>query len=231
VKLLALDTATDACSVALLIDDQVRQDFRIAPREHARLLLPMIETLLAEAGLAPVQLDAVAFGRGPGSFTGLRIAAGVTQGIALGADLPVAPVSTLAALAQGALREDNAERVLAALDARMNEVYWGAFGHGADNRMQALGGECVCAPGDAPVPGEGQWQGVGSGWAAYADALSQRCGSQVAHRDPDRRPQARDIALLAAPLVERGEALAPELALPVYLRDRVAAKPAQHGGR
>ncbi len=230
-KILALDAATDACSAALLIDGKARQDFRIAPREHARLLLPMIEALLAAAGLAPAQLDAIAFGRGPGSFTGLRIAAGITQGIALGLDLPVAPVSTLAALAQGVMRERGADRVLAALDARMQEVYWGAFQRGNNGLAQAAGDEIVCAPGTVPVPAGDHWTGAGSGWEAYGEILRQRCGATLDAVYPEHRPQALDIALLAAPVVERGEALAPELALPVYLRDHVADKPAARRGR
>lgn len=226
---LAIDTATDACSAALFVDGAVHQDFRIAPREHARLLLPMIDRLLADAGLVPAQLDAVAFGRGPGSFTGLRIAAGITQGIAYGLDVPVVPVSTLAALAAGALRELGAKRVLTALDARMSEVYWGAFDTDADAALHPVGEETVCAPAAVPVPDGAGWFGVGSGWDAYADALAARCGTALAATRGDRRPQAFDIALLAAAAVARGEALAPELALPVYLRDRVADKPSERG--
>lgn len=229
-KLLALDTATDACSAALLIDGETRQEFRVAPRDHARLLLPMIDALLAESGLKPAQLDGIAFGRGPGSFTGLRIAAGITQGIALGLDLPVVPVSTLAALAQGAIREEDATRVLSALDARMQEIYWGAFVKATDGLACAAGDECVCAPAAVPVPEGTGWIGVGSGWDAYVAVLQARCGASVGVGRLDRRPQAFDIALLAAPALARGEALPAEQALPVYLRDQVAEKPGGGAG-
>ena len=122
-KILALDTSTEACSAALLIDTEIHQRYEVAPREHGALILPMIETLLSEAGCAPTQLDALAFGRGPGAFVGVRIATGVAQGIAFAADLPVIPVSSLAAMAQS-VEHGN---VYSAIDARMNEVYWGAY--------------------------------------------------------------------------------------------------------
>lgn len=230
-RLLALDTATDACSAALLIDGDIEQDLRIAPREHARLLLPMIDELLAKAGVTPAQLDAVAFGRGPGSFTGLRIAAAITQGIALGLGIPVVPVSTLAALAQSVMREMNKDQVLPALDARMQEVYWAAYRRDDAGLARLQGDEMVCAPAAVPRPPPGRWVGAGSGWAAYGEALRQRCGEAVAGVLPECRPQARDIALLAAPVVAGGEALPPELALPVYLRDQVAEKPVARGER
>ena len=142
-KILALDTATEACSAALLIDGEIRERFEIAPRAHARLLLPMLEDLLAEAGLKPAQLDAIAFGRGPGSFTGLRIAASVAQGIAFAADLPVLPVSTLAALAWPALRAARADQVFAAIDARMGEIYCAGFGLAAQGELLMLSEEQV----------------------------------------------------------------------------------------
>src|SRR3569833_3307602 len=131
-KLLAIDTATEACSAALYLDGAVNKRYVLAPREHALLILPMIDELLRDANLSPLELDAVAFGRGPGAFTGLRIAAGVAQGIAYGADLPVVPVSSLAALAQGCYRERGVTRVLATIDARIGEVYWGAYRLGSD---------------------------------------------------------------------------------------------------
>ena len=122
-KLLALDTATEACSAAVLADGEVLERYELAPRRHAALILPMIESVLAEAGLEISQLDAIAVGRGPGAFTGVRIAIGIAQGIAFAADLPVALVSTLAALALGTARDTGATRIAAALDARMGEIY------------------------------------------------------------------------------------------------------------
>ncbi|NNJ83882.1 MAG: tRNA (adenosine(37)-N6)-threonylcarbamoyltransferase complex dimerization subunit type 1 TsaB, partial [Gammaproteobacteria bacterium] len=126
-KILAIDTATDACSVSLHMDGQYRDSHEIAPRKHAEILLPRIEALLSAAALSPRDLDALAFGRGPGAFTGVRIATGVIQGLAFGADLPVVPISSLHALAQGAWRERGEKNILAAFDARMGEVYWGAY--------------------------------------------------------------------------------------------------------
>lgn len=219
-KLLAIETSTIACSAALLLGDDVRERYELAPQRHADLLLPMIGELLAEAGLAPAQLDGLAFGRGPGAFTGLRIAAGVAQGIACGADLPVAPVSTLAALAQGAT--DRSRRVLAAMDARMNEIYWGIYEADDSGIVRLRGEERVCAPDDAPLPDGDGWLGVGDGWGAIGDALRRRLGAVLTGNDAARWPRAREVAILGREIARRGEWLPPEQALPVYLRDRVA---------
>ena len=225
-KLLALDTTEKACSAALLIDGETRQRLRLEPRAHARLILPMIDELMAEAGLAPGALDLLAFARGPGSFTGLRIAAGVAQGIAFGADLPVMPVSSLRGLAQGVWREHGAERVLAAFDARMNEVYDGAFAlfptMEQEQVMQALEPERVSAPAalDATVFAGRHWVGAGSGWAA-CPGLGERLKPCASF--PDSFSQARDIGACA--LADHFAGIEPvpaEQALPVYLRDRVA---------
>lgn len=214
-KLLAVETATEACSAALWLDGAVAQRLEVQPRGHARLLLPMVEALLAEAGLQLRMLDGIAFGRGPGSFTGVRIAAGVVQGLALGADLPVAPVSTLAALAEGARRETGAARVLAALDARMGEIYWGAFEE-RGGRMQARGAEALLRP-DTPRLPAGAWHGAGHGWALLPTGLRAR----LAACEPERLPQARDVAVLGAGVLAGGGGVAAHEAVPVYLRDRV----------
>jgi tRNA threonylcarbamoyladenosine biosynthesis protein TsaB len=221
-KLLAIDTSTIACSAALFDGAEVRARFEIAPREHAELLLPMIDGLLAEAGWARGQLEAVAFGRGPGAFTGLRIAASVAQGIACGLDLPVLPVSTLAALAFGAMRDGKGARILAAMDARMQEVYWGIYERSDEGVPALWGDECVCAAAVAPLPKCAGWFGAGDGWAAYGAILRPRLGARLAGWDAGRYPHARDIALLAAPIYKSGGGLPPEQALPVYLRDNVA---------
>ena len=151
-KLLAIDTSGDACSAALLLDGEIVQHAELAPRRHGELILPMMQGLLDQAGIALGALDALAFGRGPGSFTGVRIAAAVIQGAAFGAGLPVVPVSTLAALAQGQFRRGGQQRLLSALDARMNEVYWGGFTIGPDALATPCGAELVCPPGQAPLP-------------------------------------------------------------------------------
>jgi tRNA threonylcarbamoyladenosine biosynthesis protein TsaB len=220
VKLLAIETATDACSAALSIDGEIRERFEITPRGHTERILPMIDELLAEAGVTIGQMDALAFGRGPGAFTGVRIAVGVAQGIAFAADLPVVPVSTLAALAQGVV----ADKVLAALDARMDEVYWGAYQRNAAGLMALVGEECVSAPEEVPLPKGEDWQGVGVGWSAYEAVLSARCAGQVTGWEGAGYPHARDVALLGVAGHEAGQAVSAEQALPVYLRDKVTWK-------
>jgi len=224
-RILAIETATEACSAALLVDDSVRERFEIAPRQHVALILPFMESLLADAGTSLAQLDAVAIGRGPGSFTGVRIAASLTQGIAFGADLPVIPVSTLAALAQGTVREQGATSVLAALDARMQEVYWGGFRCDAQGLVRGVIEECVCAPDSVECPQQDAWAGAGSGWDAYTEILAARCSVADTAVYTQQQPHAADVARLAARAFAQDEVLAPEQAVPVYLRNNVAAKP------
>ncbi|MGB5493340.1 MAG: tRNA (adenosine(37)-N6)-threonylcarbamoyltransferase complex dimerization subunit type 1 TsaB, partial [Sedimenticolaceae bacterium] len=154
-KLLAIDTTEDACSAALLIDSEVAERFEIVPRRHSEILLPMMDGLLSDAGLRLRDLDALAFARGPGSFTGVRIAVSVAQGAAFGAQLPVVPVSSLQALAQGVRREQAAGAVLSALDARMREVYWGGYRADAMGIMRTVIADCVSAPQQVPPPGDG----------------------------------------------------------------------------
>jgi tRNA threonylcarbamoyladenosine biosynthesis protein TsaB len=224
-RLLAIDTTEDACSAALLWDDAVEELFEIAPRRHSELILPMMDALLHEAGCTLADLDALAFARGPGSFTGLRIATAIVQGTAFGAGLPVVPVSSLQALAQGCRRQCGAEAVIAALDARMQEVYWGGYRVDGQGLMQVVLEDRVAAPGDVTVAAGGHWHGAGSGWAAYRESLLSRVGG-VAGIDGAARIQAQDVARLAAVRFAAGEFVRAEEALPVYLRDQVAwAKP------
>lgn len=220
-KLLAIDTSGDACSAALLLDGEIVQHAELAPRRHGELILPMMQGLLDQAGIALGALDALAFGRGPGSFTGVRIAAAVIQGAAFGAGLPVVPVSTLAALAQGQFRRGGQQRLLSALDARMDEVYWGGFTIGPDALAAPCGEELVCPPGQAPLPEGDGWFGVGPGWSAYAETLVRHLGARLDGSHPDALCEARDIATLAAAGFAAGLAVPPEQALPVYLRDQV----------
>lgn len=217
-KLLALDTSTDACTAAVWVDGAVHEQFEIA-QQSARIM-PMVDAVMAEAGLTLAQLDAIAFGRGPGSFTGLRIAAGVAQGLAFGVDLPVVPVSSLAALAQG----QNAGRVLAAFDARIQQVYWGAYVRNTQGIVKLQGEEGVFTPNRIPLPEGAGWVGAGSGWDQYADALAKHFGTCVTEWRRQCFPRARAVAELGAVGFTRGQAVAPELALPVYLRDEVAMK-------
>ncbi|TGO03277.1 glycoprotease [Candidatus Thiomargarita nelsonii] len=218
-KLLAIDTTTDACSCALYLDGDIQDRSVIAPRQHTALILPMADELLHEAGLKPSQLEGVAFGRGPGSFTGLRIASGVAQGIAFAADIPVAPISSLAALAQAAYIENGAEKVLAAIDARMSEIYWGCYIIDKQGIMRLEGIENVGAPDKINLASREQWYGVGSAWTLYAEKLG------VQHYQGDRYPQARAMIPLALAAFFEGQVVSAENALPVYLRNQVAARP------
>ncbi|MBI5451314.1 MAG: tRNA (adenosine(37)-N6)-threonylcarbamoyltransferase complex dimerization subunit type 1 TsaB [Gammaproteobacteria bacterium] len=225
-NILAIDTSTDACSAALLAGGELYQRCQIAPRQHTELILPMIDSVLAEAGLGVRQLDGLAFGRGPGAFTGVRVASSVIQGIAYGCDLPVAAVSTLAALAQQAWRSHGAIQVLAGLDARLQQVYWGQYVLGAQQCMQLQGGEQVCLPAAVPRPTTSGWLGAGSAWLQYRTLLTQQLGDCCQDCIADIYPQARDVALLGQRLLQQGLGVAADRVLPVYLRDQVASKPA-----
>lgn len=218
-KILALDTATSRCSVALMAENDVRELSADAPRVQAETLLPMVEQLLSEAGLTLASLDAVAFGRGPGAFTGLRVAASVAQGLAFGASLPVLPVSDLAALAAGAGRLHGARQVLACMDARMQELYWCAY-NVEGNSVCPLVPESLSRPEEVKAPQEGPWFGAGSGWDAYPVLVGRF--TDLSGRDGSLLPAAGDILRLAAGAFRRGEAVSPERAQPVYLRDKVA---------
>ncbi len=220
-KLLAIETATEACSAALVHDGAVAERFVIAPREHARRILGMIEALLAEASFTLAGLDAIAFGRGPGAFTGVRIAAAVTQGLAFGADLPVIPVSTLHALAVGVQRVHGRDTVLAAFDARMGEVYWGAYRGDAGVTMTPVGDECVVAPDAVPLPDGIRWHGAGSGFDRYPQRLAARLGPALAGVVAGCLPRARDVAAIGVEALRAGAGVPAEQALPVYLRDKV----------
>jgi tRNA threonylcarbamoyladenosine biosynthesis protein TsaB len=221
IHILAIETSTAACSAALCLDGEVLERYVLAPRQHAALILPMIESVLVEADIVVQQLDAIAFGRGPGAFTGVRIAASIVQGIAFAAELPVLPVSTLAALALGALRETGEMLALAALDARKDEVYWGCYRQTGEVLL-LQDSEIVCSPGNVPQPGSGRWVGAGSGWLAHGETLLKCCGDDVVRVLPDLEPRAGDIARLGLYDFMQGRAVAADAAVPVYLRDNVA---------
>ena len=222
-KLLAVDTATEACSAALLIDGLINERFQLAPKDHTQLILPMIDGLMSDAGLKPQQLDALAFGRGPGSFTGVRIATGVIQGIAFGADLPVVPVSTLAAIAQDYFDHHEGNVAYTAMDARMGEIYWGVYRGNAQGFAELIGHETVTRANQVGFP-ELMGVGVGSGWAVYRHELMSRLPGLVDRCVSDLLPRAGAIARLADLGFEQGMAVAVEQAMPVYLRDKVAKK-------
>jgi tRNA threonylcarbamoyladenosine biosynthesis protein TsaB len=226
-KLLAVDTSTEACSAALLIDGEVSQQYQLAPREHSHLILGMIDGLLSDAEITSKDLDAMAFGRGPGSFMGIRVAAGVVQGIAFAQSIPVVPVSTLAAISLVAMQQANTDRVLAAIDARMKEVYWGAYVRQTDGSIVLQGEECVVSPELAPVPESGEWVAAGTGWSTYGDVMKPMLGERLLDSLDDCFPTADAIARLGALAYESGGAVAAAEAVPVYLRDNVASKPQQ----
>ena len=227
-NLLAIETATEACSVALLHGDALIDRTELAPRRHAELVLPMAEDLLAEAGIARRQLDAIAVGQGPGAFTGVRLAISVAQGLALALDIPVVPVSSLAALAMQAPK--NGAAILAAIDARREEIYAGVFRFDVDGLLAPLDRERVLAASALALPKAEAWNVLGTGWSAYGDSIHERLPSPPRWADGDRYPQACDVARLAAPLFAAGKGVPPEQALPVYLRDKVALTlKEQHG--
>jgi tRNA threonylcarbamoyladenosine biosynthesis protein TsaB len=221
-KILALETSTEYCSVALWRDGAVDEDGEHAGQRHSELLLPMVHGLMGRHGLKVQDLDGIAFGEGPGSFTGLRIACGVVQGLAFGAGLKVAGVGTLLAMAAAV----DADRVVCCLDARMGEIYHAAYAR------SAAGWDTVHAPGlwspaQAPALPAGGWTGCGSGFAAHAQALARRYGGQLSAIMPQVVPHARQVAELAARDFAAGRAVPPERAVPLYLRDKVALKTAE----
>lgn len=220
-KFLAFDTATEWCSAALWVDGACTQREVHAGQKHSDLLVPMLMELIAESGLSLKQMDAIVYGMGPGSFTGLRIACGVAQGLALGADLPVLGVSTLETLAE----ESGESHVLACLDARMHEVYAALYSR-ENNVWRCLAGPLVCPPNAAPMPAEVGYVGVGSGFAAYPDIAQARGLRRV---DASLIPHARAMARLAVPRLLRGEGLPAENAEPLYIRDKVALKICERG--
>ncbi len=219
-KILAIETCTDACSVALLVEDECRERFEIARRRHAELILPMADALLAEAGMRITALDGIAFGRGPGAFTGVRIGTAVAQGMAMGADLPLAPVSSLAALATGCAQQGDGSGIAAAFDARMGQVYVGLFAP-KNGRAVPMQPEKVCFPDEPSLAQHSSWIGIGSGWAAHREALEASLRGRVIEVRPDAQPHARDVGVLGREMLRLGGGISPETATPVYLRDRV----------
>ena len=234
-KILAIDTSTEACSAALLIDGEVSSQYQLAPREHSRLILKIIDQLLADADVTVSALDAIAFGRGPGSFMGLRIAAGVVQGIAFAHDTPVIPISTLKAMAQRAYEQTGIENVLSAIDARMDEVYWGAYTL-VNEQWKIDGEERVISPDKIDLPSmlsakNKIWVGAGTGWGRYSERLlsTDKETSAMAFKPAevliDCFPSAKVIAKLAVHEFEAGNTITAAHAIPVYLRNDVAKKP------
>ena len=218
-QLLALETSTEYCSVALWQDGNISSRCELAGQKHSELLIAMLDEVLREAGVKLAQLDGIAFGAGPGSFTGVRIACGVAQGLALGAGLPVVGVCTLQALAQAS----GHNKVIAALDARMNEVYHAAYIKQGEE-WTVICAPNLCLPQQAGQVEGGNWFGTGSGFAAHGATLQNRYAEQLTGSDDSLIPNAVAIAQLAAPQFAAGRGVDAALAQPLYLRDKVALK-------
>ena len=227
-KILAIDTATEACSAALYIDGLITEQYQLAPREHTKLLLKMVESLLEQADLQLKDLDALAFGCGPGSFTGVRISTGVIQGLAFASDLPVLPVSTLAALAQMTYDKHGFKAVLSGIDARMGEMYWAYYQLAENNLMVLIGEEKVSSALSIkfPIDLSHKCCGAGSGWDSYSVQLNEALGDRITDIYADYLPHASSIAKLAVEDFNQGLAIKAAEALPVYLRNDVAKKKA-----
>ncbi|EJI86058.1 peptidase M22 glycoprotease [Alishewanella aestuarii B11] len=222
-KFLALDTSTEACSVALALDDQILALDEVCPQQHSKRILPMVQQLLSDAGVSLYQLDGIIFGRGPGSFTGVRIGVSVAQGLAFGADLPVFGVSTLAAMAQAAVQQ-NATEVIAAIDARMAEVYIAAYALDEAGLMQAITPEIAAKPAALPevltsLSFTSQLLGVGTGWQTYPQALQQLAPALIS--ETILYPSAQFMLPFASRAWQQQLFVSAEQAEPVYVRDDV----------
>lgn len=221
---LALDTSTEACSVALSYHGQLLALDEVCPQQHSKRILPMVQQLLADAGISLNQLSGIVFGRGPGSFTGVRIGVSVAQGLAFGVDVPVYGVSTLAAMAQAAAEVKGARQVIAAIDARMAEVYLAAFSLNEQGLMQAISSEVAAKPNTLPaaitsLTFNAGVLGVGTGWQTYGSALQALVPATIA--DDILYPSAQFMLPFAQPAWQNGHFVAAEQAEPVYVRDEV----------
>lgn len=218
-NILALDTSGDFCSVALWRDGAIEDREVAAGQRQSGLILDMVHGLLSDCGACLADIDGIAFGAGPGAFTGLRVACGVVQGLAMGIDKPVVGINTLLAVAEAS----GAARAVCCLDARMHEVYHAAFER-VQGAWRTVHDAAVCAAGDVPLlPGPG-WTGCGNGFAVHRDALLQRYGAQLSTVNAALHPRAREVAQLAAPIFARGGGARAENAAPLYVRDKVALK-------
>lgn len=225
-RILAIDTATEACSAALWNTGEICAHFELCPREHTQRILPVVQEILSQSGVTLAELDALAFGRGPGSFTGVRIGIGIAQGLALGAELPMIGVSTLATMAQGAFRKSGATRVLAAIDARMGEVYWAEYVRDEQGIWHGEESEAVLKPEavkDRLMQLSGEWVTVGTGWPAWPELAADATHLTITDGEV-LLPAAEDMLPIAVYLLEQGKIVAVEKAEPKYLRNEVAWK-------
>ncbi|MBE0438995.1 MAG: tRNA (adenosine(37)-N6)-threonylcarbamoyltransferase complex dimerization subunit type 1 TsaB, partial [Gammaproteobacteria bacterium] len=225
-NILALDTCTESCSAALLFQGQLFEQSVMTQRGHSDLILGMMDTLFKQAKASLADVDVLAFGRGPGSFTGVRVGVGVAQGIAYARELPVVPVSTLAAVAQDVASSSPTDYIAVAIDARMGEIYCASY-QLIDGIVHLLDQERVCPPEQFHPFSDEQWFGVGTGWSEYKEQLTQNFSEHLADTSGEHYPHAINIISLAQHDIAAGRTVSAEQALPVYLRNNVAKKKAE----
>jgi tRNA threonylcarbamoyladenosine biosynthesis protein TsaB len=222
-NILALDTCTESCSAALLYQGELFDRVEITQRGHSELILGMMDELFEQAGANIAEVEVLAFGRGPGSFTGVRVGVGVAQGIAFARDIPVIPISSLAATAQAAVDLFDVDSIAVAMDARMGEIYCASY-HVVNGLVHLLDDEKVCPPEAFKPVSEQSWLGIGTGWAEYQSTLKENFVDHLKEVSTQHFPQASNIIKLAQVEIEAGRLLPAEQALPVYLRNNVAKK-------
>ncbi|MBD3653606.1 tRNA (adenosine(37)-N6)-threonylcarbamoyltransferase complex dimerization subunit type 1 TsaB [Kangiella sp.] len=230
-NILVIDTSTEACSVALQVGDTVYSDYKVAPRQHGELVLPMVDSLLEKAQIKLPDLDVIGYGQGPGAFTGLRICISIVQGLAYGAGVPVVGVSSLQAMAQATYQSTGEKHILSAIDARMGEVYWGVY-QLKDGLMTLVGEEEVAEPESVTIDHLDSsivYRAVGSGWQTYPDELAQRCNVSLVIEEEVSFPSAESMLPWVSAQLMKGLAVDAEQAQPVYLRNNVAKKVAEQG--
>lgn len=219
-KILAIDTSAEACSIALLLDEEIKCLHEITPRQQAQMILPLIKQLLNEENIKFNQLDALAFGCGPGSFTGVRIATSVMQGLGFALNLPLIPISSLAALAQATYAAKGWQKLYVGIDARIQEIYWGMYQVNPNGLVELVGKENVGKPNELLLPDNSEWYGVGNAWAIYAEQIPFK----PIYIDSTRIPHALGLLPLAKQKYDLKDFTRAENALPTYLRDEVAKK-------
>ncbi|MBD3666704.1 MAG: tRNA (adenosine(37)-N6)-threonylcarbamoyltransferase complex dimerization subunit type 1 TsaB [Kangiella sp.] len=230
-NILVIDTSTEACSVALQSGEQVYSNYKVAPRQHGELVLPMIDSLLEQAQIKLSDLDVIGYGQGPGAFTGLRICISIVQGLAYGAGVPVVGVSSLQAMAQAAYQSTGEKNILSAIDARMGEVYWGVYQF-QDGLMTLVGDEEVAEPDSVTISQLKPsiiYRAVGSGWQTYPDQLAQRSNVSLVIEEKVSFPDAEKMLPWVSEQLAKGAAVDAEQAQPVYLRNNVAKKVSEQG--
>lgn len=222
-NILALDTCTESCSAALLYQGQLFERVEITQRGHSDLILGMMDELFEQAGTDISAVEALAFGRGPGSFTGVRVGVGVAQGIAFARDIPVIPISSLAAVAQGVVEQAGSDYIAVAMDARMGEIYCASY-QIENGLVQGIDEERVCPPEQFKPVQTQRWVGVGTGWGEYEAILKENFANNMLDIQVEKYPQAGSIIKLAQQEILAGRLLPADQALPVYLRNNVAKK-------